>query len=400
MRAAVGGDLQVVADDDLFLQANDKIMLGHNGSAANMIFDPVNKLVGLGTSAPTEMLHLYNEDNGGGAFLKIQANHLTNWGEAGLRIETPDNRWHLRMDDDSHNNLDAGAISLRSQTAAKEVMTWEADGRVGIGTTTPQHTLHVWGSARVKDTLYAERVGIGTTTPQQMLHVWGSAKVKDTLYVGAFGSNVLTSANIVDEVGVASTSLRAWTALSTSYAPYLTRQITVPTAGYILAIGVASFSADHGISGTSSASLVISDMPDDANDGLEHVWFLGSTTDAGIYGASVSCQRLFYAAAAGTYTYYMISKRGADNSMTIANRELDLLFLPTAYSSKEMDLTAGSSTGQSLTTVLTSKDLVSSTSGISQQADGNVSALLNQINALTTEIEQLKSRLQLVEEGR
>jgi hypothetical protein len=78
--------------------------------------------------------------------MKLETSHTTDWGEVGMRIETPDNMWHLRMDDDSHNNLpDTGSLALRSQNSGKEVMVWTDEGRVGIGTTQPSAELDVNG---------------------------------------------------------------------------------------------------------------------------------------------------------------------------------------------------------------------------------------------------------------
>jgi hypothetical protein len=107
--------------------------------------------IGIGTTTIDEMLHIENYSSGGRAFLKIESSHLTNWHETGLRIRTPQNMWHLRMDDDTNNNLPVGALGLRSQDYQLEVMTWQENGNVGIGTTTPATKLDVRGNIRISD---------------------------------------------------------------------------------------------------------------------------------------------------------------------------------------------------------------------------------------------------------
>jgi hypothetical protein len=105
--------------------------------------------VGIGTNSPDERLHLENSASGGRSFLQIEASHASNWGEAGLRIKIPQNTWHLRMDDDSNNNIPDGALGLRSQDLGNEVMVWTDDGNVGIGTTSPSEKLDVNGNINV-----------------------------------------------------------------------------------------------------------------------------------------------------------------------------------------------------------------------------------------------------------
>lgn len=132
-------------NDELFLQS-----VGFAGNEDVRMAWEKNGEIGIGTISPTELLHIQNSKDGGRGFLKIQTSHATNWGEAGLRIQTPQNMWHLRMDDDANNNVPNGALGLRSQDLAAEVMVWTESGNVGIGTTNPATKLHVNGTARVK----------------------------------------------------------------------------------------------------------------------------------------------------------------------------------------------------------------------------------------------------------
>jgi hypothetical protein len=332
VRAAVGGDLQVTAGDDLFLQANDKIMLGHNGTAANMIFDPVNKLVGLGTSAPTEMLHLYNEDDGGGAFMKIQSNHLTNWGEAGIRFETPDNRWHLRMDDDSHNNLDAGAISLRSQDINAEVMVWQANGNVGIGLRSPQERLHVAGNVQVNSAL-----DVGT-----ILTTGGDATIGGALsansITGNYAANSIDATDISNEAGLTyNGEYNVEDAITGPWASYFSHSITTPTnSGYILALATATVRFEHGVTDFSYVFMAITPYASPGPTEENSQFQLGDDVSAGTYTTEISVQRVFPVSSAGSHTFHINAVSGEDNAY-LENRHLTLIYIPTAYVIKDGD---------------------------------------------------------------
>jgi len=140
---AESGDLNFAASEDIYIT--------HDGSLYVDIWsqtfevDSVTNRVGIGTYEADEKLHVEDSTTNGLAFLKLQTSHATEWGETGIRWETPQNRWHLRMDDYGNNNIPEGALGLRCNTPGHELMTWTEDGMVGVGNTQPSAKLDVVG---------------------------------------------------------------------------------------------------------------------------------------------------------------------------------------------------------------------------------------------------------------
>jgi hypothetical protein len=128
---------------DSALAAPSVVGGGWVDDGATVRLDASGDKVGIGTNAPVDKVEIENASAGGSSFLRIETSHASDWGEAGLRIETPQNRWHLRMDDDTNNNLPAGALGLRTQNGGFEVMTWTLDGNIGIHKTQPEYPLDV-----------------------------------------------------------------------------------------------------------------------------------------------------------------------------------------------------------------------------------------------------------------
>jgi hypothetical protein len=138
--------------------------------------------VGIGVTNPEEMLEIENAMANKRVFLKIQASHPTEFEEVGIRLETPQNRWHLRMDDHSNDNLpDVGSLALRSQNSGIEVMTWTNDGKVGIATTTPQQRLDVNGIVRIRNWGSGTTYDVRANTNGDLTRITSSKRYKKNI---------------------------------------------------------------------------------------------------------------------------------------------------------------------------------------------------------------------------
>lgn len=145
---------------DFFVRARGNSYFGHPDEGVWFKIDNTNKQLSLATNGnPDDRLHLEDSSSLGTCWLKIQTSHPTDWGQTGLRIQTPANTWHLRQDQFSGANFPVGALSLYSSGGTIEATTWLENGNVGIGTIDPKsHRLHVKGSSSGQNgsTLYAE----------------------------------------------------------------------------------------------------------------------------------------------------------------------------------------------------------------------------------------------------
>jgi hypothetical protein len=299
-------------------------------------------------------------------------------------------------------------------------------GNTGFGTTTPTHTVTVNGAMAIQgsgatqyhmnyyngglnlsETTVADyrlfikdggNVGIGTSNPTAKLMVNGNAYVDGTFHADAFEGDAISRANIIDEVGIASAAQGVAATLTTSWAAYRTREITVPTAGYILAIGSATAYLDHGSSGSSQVWLAFSDTAT-SNDGHAVTVYLGTGVSSGSYAIPISCEHIFHAPDSGTYTYYLVAKRGSDNGAELEYYSMTLLFIPTLYSSKDGALLAAGEDVLSQEPDLSSADepetqrAASATEGTAADADpGDIAELRAELAALQQRLEQLEKK--------
>ena len=112
---------------------------------------PASGNVGIGTTSPSSLLHVYSAATD--AILNIQTGNLPHY-QAGLFLSSNKNWLISSQGDWMYTN---GALLFRNNSDGINAMTITAPGNVGIGTTNPQHLLHVAG------TIGAEEVIVSST---------------------------------------------------------------------------------------------------------------------------------------------------------------------------------------------------------------------------------------------
>jgi len=351
-----GGDM-TLQGEDIFAKTTGSTYFADVNAGNFVEIDNANKQVGVGTIAPDERLQVENDAASGRSFLQLETSHATNFGETGIRFKTPQNTWHLRMDDYTNNNLADGALGLRSQTGV-EATTWLENGNVGVG----------------------------TTNPTRKLHVNGSAQIKDTLYAGAINPPLMAASRLPDEPGVASANVSlVIIPLNATLRPIVSRQITVPGAGYVVAFGHGRTSQEHAYGDFDQVHITIED--DTTNITWSHTATFGcwANVGSGTYSFTPSPAAVFEVDAAGTYRYYLVGKVSGPASTSVYDAELVLLYVPTAYGTVSTTKSAGAMT----------PELGELLGEVEVESQNHPAAIdyAEELRALRSEVETLKKRL-------
>jgi hypothetical protein len=104
------------------------------------IFEAADGKVGIGTITPTNPLHILTTEGAVNAPLKLETNGADSI--SGLSLKNDARNWLLRVD-----GTDGDKFKIYDSTAAAYRLTINDIGQVGIRTTTPKATLHVYGDA-------------------------------------------------------------------------------------------------------------------------------------------------------------------------------------------------------------------------------------------------------------
>ena len=239
-------------------------------------------------------------------------------GNVGIGTQGPVNKLTVLGNANITGNLGLGVFTPANRLS----VTGNADvtGSVGIGTTTPSNPLTVVGNANVTGSL-----GIGVTPPLGVLHV--NAAAGDTSV--RLPDSSVASVECLDEPGVASATNSPSIGLDGTVQTILSRDITAPAAGYVLAIATGQATISHVNGTTSSVIFGVSDTAGafPANQDVSLV--IGSTVSSGLFYVPVTVHGLF-SVAAGARTFRFLADENS-GSWNVEDMQLTLVYFPTAY---------------------------------------------------------------------
>jgi hypothetical protein len=153
----------------------------------------------------------------------------------------------------------------------------------------------------------------------------------------------ISAPEIMDEPGIASATQASASALTGSYAAYASQTIFAPADGYVLVTATMDASPVH-TNGTITTLIIgVSDGPSSLPT-TQNFWLqLPAVMPTGTYHYPVTVSGLFQVTA-GSHPFYLVA-RASTGAGNLFERQLSLLYVPTAYGSFIAPLTEAGSDG-------------------------------------------------------
>jgi hypothetical protein len=142
-------------------------------------------------------------------------------------------------------------------------------------------------------------------------------------------ADAIGDTEVLDEPGVARNENLASFALTGGVDIITSRSVTVPAAGYVLAVGKCNILLTH-YSGTATAAYVGLSSTTSIPAAQQTFVQLPPLASNGTYAHVVACSEIFEVGAAGTYTFYFLADESS-GSGSVDTAVLTLAYFPTAY---------------------------------------------------------------------
>jgi len=328
-----GGDLKLVAEDFTVLTTED-IFFGRFGDASWIKFDNANKRVGVGTLSPTDRLHVVLDDAAAG-LSAVRGVATSAAGSAyGVYGQSAGFKGRGLMGEASGTNS-IGVMGLATNTSSTGV--WGEGSNQGVyGKSDMATGKGVFGQV-TSATGYSGyfdggkfyvsgNTGIGTTTPAKKLHVYGSAQVKDTLYASAV--KISNSPRVFykksPDATIPITTVNSW-------GPLDSIAVQAPGPGSVLMNLTGFLDSNHDYNDNCWVFIGISTSRT-SNILAQTIWQLDEQIVKGWYTVPCAVTTVATVTSAGTYKYYVVGYihewPGDEDSVYFGYGSLSALFVP------------------------------------------------------------------------
>lgn len=146
-------------------------------------------------------------------------------------------------------------------------------------------------------------------------------------------TGAVNSVEMFNEPGIANQQV-GFITITTATTSLISRSITVPGSGFVVAIFDSDTAIQHvSGSGTSTCNWAIDDAAGTTGGGNDDMlWLIPSSMPSGLYDFSASSHAVFSVPSAGTYTYHVnMSRSGNTTDGDLFDGQLTLMYFPTAY---------------------------------------------------------------------
>ncbi len=234
-----------------------------------------------------------------------------------------------------HVNGDSTRPPMRVQISGSSRLTVASNGGTSVGTfqdVPPPRGLYVFGD-----------VGIGTASPAGKLHVVGAGSDSTVI----LPNNAISASEILDEPGASTSTNQTEINLTSTVVNLTSRQITAPTAGWVLAIGTC-LARPAEVSPTEFGTLVNADFQLSTASAIQQgpLW----EVQLRLFGTGrkeipVTIHRLI-PVSAGVTTIYFVAQQDAGD-FRVDETQLSVVFFPTSYASVALATSNREDTGGS-----------------------------------------------------
>jgi hypothetical protein len=329
-----GGDLRLVSEDLSMLTTED-ITFGHYGDETWIKFDNANKRVGIGTLSPTDKLHVVL-DNTAAGLSAVRGVATSAAGSAyGVYGQSAGFKGRGLMGE-ATGTSGIGVMGLATNTSSTGV--WGEGSNQGVyGKSDLATGKGVFGQV-TSATGYSGyfdggkfyvsgNTGIGTTTPKKKLHVYGSAQVKDTLYASAVkisNSPRVFYKSLSPDATIPITTVNSW-------GPLDSITVQAPGPGSVLMNLTGFLDSNHDYNDNCWIFIGISTSRT-SNILAQTIWQMDEQIVKGWYTVPCAVTAVAAVTSAGTYKYYVVGYihewPGDEDSVYFGYGSLSALFIP------------------------------------------------------------------------